>query len=536
MNISAQVFKPQGFSLTNEMQFQTDQKLFDNSSRNSNNNSMNFFPTSPDHSVSLFDAPPSFSTNMKSASTISVSGFSGVACCECGSHFFQIEHYVAHLEETGHKKRSSSGKTDGSNSPQASSPPQASDSGLSYMPAPTGFASIARPPPVTSAGQRILATPPHTPQRVPHTPKSVGKYQKPKFTLFFGAAEKADSLVGGCGWWIRDGNNTVVTHGSVPVQQPYRSLPRLEYEALLNGLIAAHVKKIRCLCVKSHCELSFLLMQGREVPGLSSVHYAVRDISAAIAKLLPQFQTVEVELISAEQNHYSQKLAKTVIDDFLRRQEKMAFDKMAQLQKAPEESPKPAAKNLILSAPKAPILPPAVVPAAATVAVTPPPAARRFSCFEEITSTDASLTATGTSVSVPVSYFSGWETSFLDGLSFGSGLTSADSDSTLATASPARASTPLFSFCKTARSFHAPKPCDDLLLSACERVGGSFDLGFHFGPPALPSSGLSVDSLLSDMSGIVPRSLPRASAANDLPAPLWDSILKSMHFEILQEE
>lgn len=351
MNLSAQTFQSDSlqsvpFSLRSEFYQGFDTIPLTNTTTNSSNScdEMKFFQKSlfkaeqNNSSLSWFGLPNNnddkneITKNHAALPIVSNSGYKGIACCECGCHFFQIEHYVAHLEATGHKKRSPNSK-DGQGSPTSPIIPMLPIESYSYLHPPPGLTvgspTLTRQQPVFKPTQ----TPPHTPHRIQGAPK---KYQKPKFTLFFGAATKTDSLVGGCGWWIRDSCNTVVTHGSVPVQQPYSSLPRLEYEALLNGLIAAHVKKIRCLCIKSHCELSFLMMQGREVPGLSSVLYSVRDISTAIAKLLPQFQTLEVELINAEQNHYSQKLAKTVIDDFLRRQEKMALDKMIQLQAATE--------------------------------------------------------------------------------------------------------------------------------------------------------------------------------------------------------
>ena len=471
-------------------------------------------------------------TNANIASS-NVVGYKGVACCECGSHFFQIEHYVAHLESTGHKKRSPSSCNDVQDSP----PSILSSSSAPFMPSDSYL--LSPPPGLTLGGKPVVfkpvQTPPHTPLRV-YAPKT--KHQKSKFTLFFGAAVKSDSLVGGCGWWIRDSSNTVVTHGSVPVQQPYSSLPRLEYEALLNGLIAAHVKKIRCLCVKSHCELSFLMMQGREVPGLSSVMYSLRDLNTAIAKLLPQFQSLEVELISVEQNHYSQKLAKTVIDDFLRRQEKMAHDKMVQLQSAPAPVPEKVSKPIAPVMEKKQPVQPIVRPTWPVVSPPAPfvlhlPRESRFNSFDETArmatcsssyDTSSSMTASNTSVSVPVNYFDGWESSsFLDGLSFGSGTTSRDSASAITT--PQR---PLAQM---------PAPEGNLLLAACERVAGPFDLGLDLSFPSQPSSNrsaASLDSLLSDGSGLASRSL--LAPFPDVSAIMWENMLKSMHYEVLQDE
>ena len=146
----------------------------------------------------------------------------------------------------------------------------------------------------------------------------------PKYTLFFGSAVKPFSLVGGCGWWIRDEKGAVIVHGSAPVQQTYQSLIRLEFESLLNGLKAAYLKHFKYLNVKGTCEIAFLLLQGREVICLDSVYYSVKDLVGAIKNLLPQFRFLDLELLTEEQNFYARKLAKGVIDDFLKRQEKSA--------------------------------------------------------------------------------------------------------------------------------------------------------------------------------------------------------------------
>lgn len=136
-------------------------------------------------------------------------------------------------------------------------------------------------------------------------------------TLFFSAYLPTDSLVGGCAWAVHDDSNALVVNGSVTVSLTYSSILRLEYEALLNGLKAAFTKKIRRLTIKGNSQmiLEHLMNGDHTFPYFQSIYHTVKDLSAAIVKLLPQFHSVTSELMSVEENYLVHNLAIQAIQD-----------------------------------------------------------------------------------------------------------------------------------------------------------------------------------------------------------------------------
>lgn len=141
------------------------------------------------------------------------------------------------------------------------------------------------------------------------------------YIVSFGAVVKQDSLVGGCGWWIANEMKTVVVHGSAPVQQSFPSQIRLEYEALLNGLKAAHLKHMKYLLIRSCSDMILSLLRNEKFHMFQSIYSLVSDLDQAVQKLIPQFAHIELEWIHPDSNYYSQKLAKDSIANFYRRKE-----------------------------------------------------------------------------------------------------------------------------------------------------------------------------------------------------------------------
>ena len=141
------------------------------------------------------------------------------------------------------------------------------------------------------------------------------------YVVSFGAIVKPDSLIGGCGWWISNELKTVVVHGSAPVQQAFPSQVRLEYEALLNGLKAAHLKHMKFLLIRSCSDMVLSMLRNEKFHMFQSIYSLVSDLDQAVQKLLPQFAHIELEWIHPDNNFYSQKLAKDSIANFYRRKE-----------------------------------------------------------------------------------------------------------------------------------------------------------------------------------------------------------------------
>ena len=313
------------------------------------------------------------------------SNYQSFVCCECSCHFFRLENYVAHLEETRHKKKQQNTKwTDMPTTPPSKRTPIiSSTSPLLVSPVDS---------PISIASQRWCQaeTPKSKPRQTVYVKAKA--IQTPCFTLFFGASTSRDSLVGGCGWWLRNTRNEVLVHGSCPVQQSCLVPERVEYEALLNGLIAAHVKKVKHLRIKSHCQFPFLMMKCRPVSCLSTVAYQVKDIHAAVMRLFYLFESIDVEIITFENNHFAQSLSKKVIDDFLKRQEDVLFN--------------PPQSGVSFSEKKLPIESvPSSVPLAAEL-------------FPFLYDKNKRAETTVVSVSVQPAYFDGWNFSFLEGLNF----------------------------------------------------------------------------------------------------------------------
>lgn len=168
---------------------------------------------------------------------------------------------------------------------------------------------------------------PHPPMNNKFNPNH-GPYQginndhdKSIYIVSFGAIVKPDSLVGGCGWWISNENKTVVIHGSAPVQQAFPSQVRLEYEALLNGLKAAHLKHMKYLLIRSCSDMVLSMLRNEKFHMFQSIYSLVSDLDQAVQKLIPQFAHIELEWIHPDNNFYSQKLAKDSIANFYRRKE-----------------------------------------------------------------------------------------------------------------------------------------------------------------------------------------------------------------------
>ncbi len=141
-------------------------------------------------------------------------------------------------------------------------------------------------------------------------------------SLFFGGYVQKDSLIGGSAWFLADelGNN--ISNGADPVHQTFPSLIRLEYEALLNGLKAAFLKHVKILRIKGSSKMVIAhLTSNGQFPYFKSVYHFVEDLNAAIMKLLPQFFSVEFELIPPERNNFTRKLAENIIVNYHKRRD-----------------------------------------------------------------------------------------------------------------------------------------------------------------------------------------------------------------------
>jgi len=150
-------------------------------------------------------------------------------------------------------------------------------------------------------------------------------------TLYFGAYAMADSLVGGCAWSIVDVDNNFVIKGSAPVVQEYNSSLRLELEALLNGLKAAFTKKIRRITIRSDSIMvlnHLLQLESSNLPYFQCIYHSVKDLTAAILKLLPHFYHYESELISTDENSLMRDQARDAILSYFDRK----FDRIVERQ------------------------------------------------------------------------------------------------------------------------------------------------------------------------------------------------------------
>jgi ribonuclease HI len=138
----------------------------------------------------------------------------------------------------------------------------------------------------------------------------------PRMTLNFGSVFKQDSLIGGCAWWISQERKSIVCNGSLPVIQTFPSLIRLEYEALLNGLKDAFQRNFRNIIIRGSSQfVIYHLQSGTISPVFQTVYVLIKDLYAAIKRLLPEF-TYELQLVSKKKNYFSHKLAENIIIDY----------------------------------------------------------------------------------------------------------------------------------------------------------------------------------------------------------------------------
>lgn len=147
-------------------------------------------------------------------------------------------------------------------------------------------------------------------------PPSLAPKDKPrKGILYFGVKinnRVSYSLVGGCGWQLRDEYNRVITEGFCFVELPYFSKNRLEHECLLLGLNAAIVKDITLVTIA--CNSPSVLHNVSAKPGAAtnssfsmcsvSLRSEVKDLLPLVMHSLSVFQGFQTFLITPDQNNY----------------------------------------------------------------------------------------------------------------------------------------------------------------------------------------------------------------------------------------
>lgn len=148
-------------------------------------------------------------------------------------------------------------------------------------------------------------------------------------TLYFGGLCKADTvgaMIGGCSWWIADRGDVMVIQGSLPVKLSNITLVRVEYEGLLNGLKMALLRGFRSLVVRGSSEsiLNHLFEdsqgQASQSQYFRSMYPHLMELKEAVLSFFPQFERLEFELVSVEQNLYVHQMADTIIASCIRRQ------------------------------------------------------------------------------------------------------------------------------------------------------------------------------------------------------------------------
>lgn len=142
-------------------------------------------------------------------------------------------------------------------------------------------------------------------------------------TLFFAGLARRDSVVGGYAWWLFDEDSkAIITEGNNAVTQTVPSPLRLEYEALLYGLKAAHTHGIRHVTIKSDSTVAiaqYSIDADTQSPYLQTVCRAVSDLHEGIQGLLNQFSSYQTELLAPEKNCYCLALADKAMQEFSRR-------------------------------------------------------------------------------------------------------------------------------------------------------------------------------------------------------------------------
>ena len=136
-------------------------------------------------------------------------------------------------------------------------------------------------------------------------------------TLYFGGVCKTDlngTVIGGCAWWLTDRTDTMAVQGSLPVNLPNCTLIRVEYEGLLNGLKMALLRGFRSLIVRGSSETILNhLFEETQAPYYRSLYPNMSELKEATLSFFPQFERLEFELISIEQNQFIDQIAETTI-------------------------------------------------------------------------------------------------------------------------------------------------------------------------------------------------------------------------------
>lgn len=157
--------------------------------------------------------------------------------------------------------------------------------------------------------------------------------------LYFGGLCKTDpavgTMIGGCAWWISNQVDVLIIQGSLPVKLSNISLMRVEYEGLLNGLKMALLRGFRSLVVRGSSEaiLNHLFEENNNnnqgsvhshsqqfSQGFRSAYTNMTELKESTLSFFPQFERLEFELVSADQNQYVHQMADTIITSCLKRQ------------------------------------------------------------------------------------------------------------------------------------------------------------------------------------------------------------------------
>ena len=124
-------------------------------------------------------------------------------------------------------------------------------------------------------------------------------------TLYFGVYMPKLSLVGACGWVLRDDKDTVFSQGGVHITQQYNSLSTLDYEGLLHALTAAYTQNIKHITII--CKSSLIisdLIRNETSPYLSTIYLSLSVLKRQIKQRLCLFNKYEFIETKARMMNY----------------------------------------------------------------------------------------------------------------------------------------------------------------------------------------------------------------------------------------
>ena len=134
-------------------------------------------------------------------------------------------------------------------------------------------------------------------------------------TLYFGVYMPKLSLVGACGWVLRDDKDTLFSQGAVHITQQYNSLSTLDYEGLLHALTAAYTQNIKHITII--CKSSLIisdLIRNETSPYLSTIYLSLSVLKRQIKQCLCLFNKYEfIETKARKMNYQCISLAQKAI-------------------------------------------------------------------------------------------------------------------------------------------------------------------------------------------------------------------------------